>query len=251
MDNYPDLFGDQDCRRLLESIDYDFEKNGKKAPLFGCLEAGVRQYDLCCEARDYLQAHPRACVVNLGCGLDTSFYQVDNGTATGCNLDMPDVIAIRNELLPPREREHNIACNLNDPSWFDKIPFQPEDGIVFIAGGVFYYFTEAQVKALFCKMAAHFPGGRLALDVTSPFGLKLMLKTWIQGAEIQDVGAYFSVRDAERELKAWSSDIAWVTHKKYMTGYRAPDTRWGFFNCALSRFADWSKLCQIAVIGFQ
>lgn len=251
MEKYPDLFADQACRELIEKIDYDFEKNGDKAPLFGCLEGGVRQYDLAWEVRDYLRTHPRACVVNLGCGLDTTFSQVDNGQAKGYNLDLPDVIRIRNELLPAGEREHNVPCDLNDTAWFDRIDFDAEDGAVFIAGGVFYYFQKDKVKELFCKMAEHFNGGRLVLDVTTPFGLKLMLKTWIKGAEIKNVGAYFSLKDTENEMREWSEHFSCVQRKKYMTGYRRPDPRWGLFNRFLSWFADASKLCQIARIDFR
>lgn len=250
MEKYPDLFGDSKCQELIGKIDYDFEKNGKKAPLFGCLEGGIRQYDLACEIRAYLAEHPKACVVNLGCGLDTTFMQIDNGTAKGYNLDMPDVIAIRNDLLPPGPGEKNISCDLEDTSWFDQIDFHKEDGIIFFAGGVFYYFITENVKTLFCKMAAHFKGGRIALDVTTPAGIKMMLKTWIKGSEIKDVQAYFCLKDTEKELAAWSEKFASVKRKKYLTGYRKPDKRWGIFNCLLCRLADASKLCQIAVIDF-
>ena len=34
---------------------------------------------------------------------------------------MPDVIDIRNEILPAQEREVNFACDLNDFSWMDRI----------------------------------------------------------------------------------------------------------------------------------
>ncbi len=81
---------------------------------------------------------------------------MDNGQARAYNLDFPDAIAVRNELLGERERETNIACDLNDLSWFDKIDFRPEDGIVFFASGVFYYFKTEQVKTLFAAMAEHF-----------------------------------------------------------------------------------------------
>lgn len=251
MEKYPDLFADRACEELIHKIDYNFEKNGKKVPLFGCLEGGVRQYDLAWEVKDYLTGHPSACVVNLGCGLDTTFEQIDNGKARGYNLDMPDVIALRNELLPAGEREKNIACDLNDTAWFDEIDFTRENGAVFIAGGVFYYFTKENIKKLFSSMASHFKGGRLACDVTNKFGLKLMLKTWIKGAEIKDVGAYFSVKETEKEIAAWSADIEKVRHKKYMTGYRRPDKRWGVCNRFLCWVADNSNMCQIAQISFR
>ena len=67
------------------------------------------------------------------------------------NLDFPDVIAVRNELLPAGEREQNIPCDLKDPAWFDKI--DASGRAVFFASGVFYYFLTEQVKALVQRMA--------------------------------------------------------------------------------------------------
>lgn len=250
MEKFPDLFADPACGALMERIDYDFAKNGKKVPLFGALEGGTRQYDLLCEVRAYLKDHPSACVVNLGCGLDTTFAQADNGTARGYNLDLPDVIALRGELLPPGARERNVPCDLNDTAWFDEIGFSPEEGAVFIAGGVFYYFTTGQMKALLPAMAKRFPGGAAAFDVTTPLGLKMMLKTWIRGADM-DIGAYFSLRDTERELSAWSPDFSRVERRGYMTGYRPPDRRWGALNRWLSHLTDRVGLTQIAHVEFR
>ena len=59
--------------------------------------------------RDYLNLTPNAAVVNLGCGLDGTGRSCDNGSCKIYNLDFPDVIAVRNELLPAGEREENIA----------------------------------------------------------------------------------------------------------------------------------------------
>lgn len=39
---------------------------------FGFLELAMRQNDLAYEVQEYLQSHPNAAVVNLGCGLDTT-----------------------------------------------------------------------------------------------------------------------------------------------------------------------------------
>lgn len=49
-------------------------------------------------------------------------------------------------------------------------------------------------------MAQAFPGARLVFDTANKRAVKLMLKTWIKTASIQDVGAYFSVSDARAEL---------------------------------------------------
>ena len=120
-ERFPELFDDTEAKRICDSLDYDFDEKRRKmespAGLFGTLEVAQRQYDLQCEAEDYLRRRPGAAVVNLGCGLDDTFRRVDNGQCRGYNLDLPDVIALRNELLPPVEREENIACDLNDHSW--------------------------------------------------------------------------------------------------------------------------------------
>lgn len=139
---YPTLYYDETASELIDKIDYDFsdvaEKSKSLMQRFGFLEVAMRQNDLAWEVRDYLNAHPNAAVVNLGCGLDNTGRFCDNGKCKIYNLDFPDVIAVRNQLLPAGEREINIATDLNDLSWLEKI--DASDGIVLFAAGVFYYF---------------------------------------------------------------------------------------------------------------
>ena len=116
-ERFPELFSDPEAKRICDSLDYDFAEKRKKmespAGLFGALEVAQRQYDLRCEVEAYLKEHPKASVVNLGCGLDDTFRKCDNGICRGYNIDLPDVIDIRNELLPAVEREQNLSCDLN------------------------------------------------------------------------------------------------------------------------------------------
>lgn len=219
-EQYPELFRDETALWLMDKIDYDFTALARKSTgmmhQFGFLEVAMRQTDLAWEVRDYLQTHPDAAVVNLGCGLDATGRSCNNGRCKIYNLDFPDVIAVRDKLLPAGEREQNIPCDLNDTSWFEKI--DASGGAVFFAAGVFYYFLKDQLRALVQKMAAAFPGGRLVFDAAGKSAVKLMLKTWIKDAEIQDVGAYFSVEDPAQELTPWAANLR-VTSRGYMLGY--------------------------------
>ena len=172
---YPSLYRDETAIRLIDSIDYDFSEAEKNAhslmQRFGSLEVAMRQNDLAFEVRDYLKAHPGAAVVNLGCGLDSTGRNCDNGSCKIYNLDFPDVIAVRNELLPAGEREENISCDLNDTAWLGKI--DASSGAVFFASGVFYYFLTEQVKALVQRMADAFPGGVLVFDAANQTAVKI------------------------------------------------------------------------------
>ena len=97
---YPNLYRDETAVRLIDEIDYDFSEAEKKSrslmQRFGSLEVAMRQNDLAFEVRDYLKSHPNAAVVNLGCGLDSTGRSCDNGSCKIYNLDLPDVIAVRN-----------------------------------------------------------------------------------------------------------------------------------------------------------
>ena len=252
---FPQLFADQTAAELLEQIDYDFsaleQRSGGLLQTFGALEVAMRQSDLAFEVREYLRAHPRAAVVNLGCGLDSTGRACDNGQCRIYNIDLPDVMAVREALLPAGERERNLAADLNDLSWFDAIDAPTEDGAVFFAAGVFYYFRTVQVRALCAAMAERFPGGRLVFDAAGPTAVKLMLKTWVKQAGIRDVGAYFSVRDPARELSPWTDRIA-VSSRGYMQGYqklRGPGIR--PVHRLLARLADGPLKLQIVRIEFQ
>ena len=251
-ERYPQLFSDPEAKRICDSLDYDFAEKRRKmespAGLFGALEVAQRQYDLRCEAESYLKEHPRAAVVNLGCGLDDTFSKVDNGLCRGYNLDFPDVIAVRNELLPAGEREQNLACDLNDHGWMDRI--DASDGAVFFAAGVFYYFRTADVKALFSAMAERFPGAALAFDSCNGRGARLMRKTWLKEAGITDVSAFFSLED-EAELRSWSDRFASVGAKSYMRGYRDIYRDVGLFHRLMIRFCDSLVNMKIIRIAFK
>ena len=249
---YPSIYRDETAVRLIDKIDYDFSDAAKSSrelmQRFGSLEVAMRQNDLAFEVRDYLKTHPNAAVVNLGCGLDGTGRACDNGSCKIYNLDYPDVIAVRNELLPAGEREENIPCDLNDTEWFTKI--DASNGAIFFASGVFYYFLTEQVKALVQKTADAFPGGVLVFDAANRTAVKMIAKTWLKSAKIKDVGAYFAVSDAQKELSPWDNRLR-VTSRGYMLGYddlRDPSVS-GFFRF-LAKVGDNALKMQIVKIEF-
>ena len=251
-ERFPALFSDPEAKRICDALDYDFAEKRRKmespAGLFGALEVAQRQYDLRCEVEAYLKDHPRAAVVNLGCGLDDTFSKCDNGLCRGYNIDFPDVIEVRNQLLPAIDRETNLACDLNDFGWMEKI--DASGGAVFFAAGVFYYFKTEDVRRLFDTMARRFPGGALAFDACNQRGARLMRKTWLKEAGITDVDAFFSLED-EGELRGWSDRFAAVTAKSYMRGYRDIYRDVSLFHRLMIRFCDSLVNMKIVKITFK
>lgn len=99
-------------------------------------------------------------------------------------------------------------------------------------------------------MAKAFPGGRLVFDAANKAAVKLMLKTWIKDAKIQDVGAYFAVSDAKAELSALSPSIS-ASSRGYMLGYNdlSDPSVSGFFRF-LAKVGDKRMNMQIVKIEF-
>ena len=218
---YPSIYQDPASAELVKRLDYDFTSLEKEASSlvqrFGALEVAMRQTDLTTEIQDYLTMHPRAAVVNLGCGLDQTGESVDNGLCSIYNIDLPDVMAVRRQLIPAGERVTNIACDLKDPAWMEQV--DGSRGAVFFAAGVFYYFQAEEVHQLVNRMAEMFPGGKLVLDTAGKTALKMMLKTVIKQARIENIGAYFHVDSMEKDVVSWLRG-AKASRRGYMLGYQ-------------------------------
>ena len=250
---YPTIYRDPTAAKIIQGLDYDFSalegKTNSNMFRFGYLETAVRYADLGIEIKDYLKSHPHAAVVNLGCGLDLTG---ENNAAPGCriyNIDRPDVIAVRNELIPPADNVTNIGSDLNDVKWFEYI--DDSEGVVFFAAGVFYYFLSDEVKKLFTAMAERFKGGRLVFDAANKMAVKMMLKTFVKTAGVTDVTKYFYIDDMDRDLKAWLPGTE-ISARGYMLGYHdlKDSSVSGFFRF-LSKIADGVMKMRIVRIDMK
>ncbi|MDY5277107.1 MAG: class I SAM-dependent methyltransferase, partial [Erysipelotrichaceae bacterium] len=87
---YPNIYYDKTAVDLISQIDYDFSEIEKKSKSlmqrFGALEVAARQSDIAYEVCEYLKEYPSASVVNLGCGLDNTGRNCDNGKCKIYNL---------------------------------------------------------------------------------------------------------------------------------------------------------------------
>ena len=99
-------------------------------------------------------------------------------------------------------------------------------------------------------MAGAFPGGVLVFDAANRAAVKMIAKTWLKSAKIQDVGAYFAVSDAQKELSPWDSRLQ-ITSRGYMLGYNnLRDTSISGFFRFLAKVGDGMMKMQIVKIGF-
>jgi O-methyltransferase involved in polyketide biosynthesis len=149
--------------QLADSIDYDFAKFGFTRRQ----DIALRALAFDRHARRYLADHPKATVVALAEGLQTSFYRLD---AAGVGdqfrwltVDLPPMIALRRKLLPPSDRVQMCAQSALDFSWMDQV--ETEHGVFITAEGLLMYLQPDDALGLIAECAKRFPGGQMMFDL--------------------------------------------------------------------------------------
>lgn len=158
------IFNDAKATELVEGMDSDLIPFNQVINYVDFIfVARALQFDNVVKA--YIKEYPHALIVNLGAGLDTGFYRVDNGTIQWYDLDLPEVIEVRKQIIPETDRAKCIAKSFFDPSWCQDI--KTEGGVFIIAGGLLRYFSETQVRQLFSLLANCLPGCEIVFEAES------------------------------------------------------------------------------------
>ncbi len=165
------LLKDEKAVELVDRMVYDFGLMKQvRMDEFDMTTLILRNLEFDRYARDFLRRSPEAVVVHIGCGLDSRFERVDNGKVEWYDLDVPEVMALRQKLIGGEgSRYHHLGCSAFDPGWIEQVKGHKPRPFLFLAEGVFMYFTEEQVKGLVLRLRETFPGCELVFDAFTPF----------------------------------------------------------------------------------
>jgi O-methyltransferase involved in polyketide biosynthesis len=116
---------------------------------------------------EYLRRHPKATIVALAEGFQTSFWRLDKAVANAqfrwVSVDLPPVIELREKLLPASPRITNLGQSALDYTWMDRV--DASDGVFITAEGLLMYLQPAEAMDLIRQCAKRFPGGRMFFDL--------------------------------------------------------------------------------------
>jgi O-methyltransferase involved in polyketide biosynthesis len=158
---------------LLDAIDYDYDKFGRPSQVHALRALA---FDLTTHA--YLTTHPQAAVVALAEGLQTSFWRLEHAGAateiTWYSVDLPPVMALREQLLPRHDRIIELAQSASDRSWMDRV--DDSGGAFITAEGLLMYIEPEDALGLIRDCARRFPGGQMVFDSVPPWFSQRTLK---------------------------------------------------------------------------
>ncbi len=240
------LLIDNTAVQIIEQIDYDFDKIAKNIHPISQFEWIARSIHIDRTIKGFLNNYPKATIVNIGCGLDTTFSRIDNGELFWYDLDLPDVIDLRRQFIPESDRRRFIPCSFLDVSWFDQIHI--EENVMFVAAGILYYFEEDQMKEIFSKMSSFFPRAEIIFDAASSFGIKTANKKVIESSGLDEKSYLKWGLDSAIEIPKWNNNIELVEEylmfKKMMKGQN-------FRNKITAMISDHYKIMYMVHLRFR
>lgn len=146
---------------LFDAIDYDYRRFGRPNQ-----SHGLRAVAFDNAGSRYLSAHPKASVVALAEGLQTSFWRLQRrgigSEVTWYSVDLPPVMALRDALLPHDDRIVALAQSALDRSWMDRV--DASEGVFITAEGLLMYLDPDEALSLIADCAKRFPGGQMMFD---------------------------------------------------------------------------------------
>jgi len=178
------LLVDKTALEIIEKVDFDFSTITKNISELSQIAWIMRSICVDGVIAGILDKYPKATIVNIGCGLDTTFDRIDNGHLFWYELDLPDVIELRRRFIKESDRRKTISTSFLEEGWLKEITVS--DNVLFIAAGVFYYFREEEIKGFLKRVADRFPGGEILFDVCSPYGVKTANQMVVKRAGLEE-----------------------------------------------------------------
>jgi methyltransferase (TIGR00027 family) len=190
------------CLERLMSISPDKEKN--RIMKWKKMYAGISAHDAKARvltARNfdsiaslYITNNPGCTVVNLACGFDTRFWRIEHKNCTYIELDLPEVIELKREILKDHLDYELIGCSVLDTSWIDRVTSNGNSNFLLLAEALFYYLPKQDVTRILRVIAQRFRRSQLVLDMAPDKYTKGIWKRMIQ-----------------LESRVWDIDVSFVS----------------------------------------
>lgn len=126
----------------------------------------------------FIQRHPRAVGVSIGCGLNATFARLSRRVNTSevewVDLDLPEVLSVRCELEGQQPHHRLLAIEDETASWVDLVPWTVGQPIILMAEASLVYVPLPVVQRTLARIADRFTAGggglvAFVMDYCSPW----------------------------------------------------------------------------------
>jgi methyltransferase (TIGR00027 family) len=185
----------------------------------------ARKYDSI--VNDFILKNPACIVVNLGCGFDTRYWRINNQKCEYFELDLPELIEIKKDILKDKLNYELLACSVLDTSWIDRVTLKSNRNILLLAEGLFMYLPRDDVIDLFNIFTERLYHSQITLEVvtekyTRGIWKKIVIMKMKSNLGFDAGSSYnFGIKKAS-ELESYGKGIKIIDEWSYVED---PDTR--------------------------
>jgi methyltransferase (TIGR00027 family) len=194
-----------------------------------------RQYDR--YVQQFRRAHPDALVVNLGAGFDTRYFRVSGSPWPYLEVDLPEVVALKRELLGERAAYEMLPGSVLAADWLQEVQARQTTHVLLLAEGLFMYLPPEEVVSLFGRFAAAFTDSELVCEMvhvryTRGLWKKAVARKMRRRAGTREEATFeFGVQRAQ-EIETYAAALRVIDEWSF---FEEPDIRPGF----LRLFRGW------------
>ncbi|PID83531.1 methyltransferase [Candidatus Campbellbacteria bacterium] len=207
------IITDKTAVELVQKIDYDFSKFDKA--INSSVGTAIRANYFDQKTKIFIQNNQKPVVVLVGCGLDSRYERIGEVAkkAIFYQLDIPEVMEIREKLIPKHSNETNIASSMLETKWMDELKEKHQDAnFLFVIEGVLMYFNKEDVKSVFQNLASRFSNSEILFD---------MMNVWMsKNSDKHDVVKLTDARfvygtDDDKQMEKWADNLKLISVKLF------------------------------------
>lgn len=188
--NFKDILYDSKALELEKKVNPKYLDYSNESE-YTLLASATRSMNMDLKIREFLKKNPNATIINIGAGLETTFYRCDNKKATWYELDLEEVTSIRKRIMEAADNDIIISYSMFDYEWINYIKNNSNPPYMIIASGVFYYFKMDDILD-FLNNLYKLGDVEVVFDCVSKTGIKFTNKYMKQLGK-EDAAMYFYV----------------------------------------------------------
>jgi len=211
------IIKDPIAEELVNKIDYNFGKF-KKA-IVSQTAVIIRAHYFDTVLTNFIEQKEKPVIVMIGCGLDGRYQRIGKTAekAKFYQLDIPEVIGIRKKYIPENPNETYIPASMLEEEWMNQIKEEnPDSNFLFIAEGIFMYFTKEEVQTVFQRLASGFANSEMLFDVIN---VDMSENTQNHDSVKHTRANFIYGTNDDYEMENWANNLS-LKSIKYYTDFR-------------------------------
>jgi len=194
------------------------------------------------QVHQFLDIYPDGWIVNVGAGLDTRFYRIDNGRCHWIELDVTENLLWRQKLFHRSERYQHLCGSVSELGWLEQLPI-PENAPVLIVCEHALLDCDEEVTARFIRtIGLNFSAASACIVLAGD-------KTHTQLGQKMGSGNY--AHGFSSAQHAVMNCLPWVRQTRVFSPLDSNCGRWKLWHKWLSKLSGYKQRVTPVVVHIQ